>query len=714
MIKLASWNIRGMNDPLKQKELRSLVRDHSLNVVCILETRVRRHNSVRIFNSILPGWELHHNYEHSELGRIWVCWNPRVVKIVDLLCTDQAILCNINILKDNSYFFCSAVYASNNQVERRVLWSHLQMCESRVGSKPWFLLGDFNTTRYASEKNGGNMCTDTAMEEFQECLFKLELDDMPFNGPLYTWINRRVGEQFIARKLDRSLQNECALDIFPNAVTEVLNPGLSDHCPLIVNLNNSGDTYPRRRCPFKFFNFWADHPSFIDLVKDAWDYDVYGTPMYRLTRKLRNVKSRLKAFNFQIFDNIQEKVVESRETLQRAQADLLSNPNDSGLVENEKICLKNLHELARDEEGYLKQKSRIQWLKLGDQNSKFFHKVVKARNSRNSIKSITLENGCRIEDPSSIKKEFVNHFQSVLGSNMQDPTPVEYNLDGLVWSSEHLDILNSTITNEEIKRSMFSIDNSKAPGPDGFSSLFFKRTWSIIGREVCDAIVDFFSTGCLLREINCTILALVPKVPNPNSMHDYRPISCCNTIYKCISKIIATRIKRCLPDIISPAQAAFVHGRSIADNILLTQELMKNYHLDSGPPRCALKIDLKKAYDSISWGCILDILDAMGTPATLLRCIKACITTPMFSICVNGELEGFFSSKRGVRQGDPLSPFLFLIAMEAFSLSLSKAVLHPRFDFHPKCKEIKISHLCFADDLFLFAKGNRKCSNYFG
>ena len=119
---------------------------------------------------------------------------------------------------------------------------------------------------------------------------------------------------------------------------------------------------------------------------------------------------------------------------------------------------------------------------------------------------------------------------------------------------------------------------------------------------MCDAIVDFFSSGCLLREINCTILSLVPKVPNPSSMHDYRPISYCNTIYKCISKIIATRIKRCLPYIISTAQVAFVHGRSIADNILLTQELMKNYDLDSGPPRCALKIDLKKAYDSISWG----------------------------------------------------------------------------------------------------------------
>ena len=164
-----------------------------------------------------------------------------------------------------------------------------------------------------------------------------------------------------------------------------------------------------------------------------------------------------------VFSNVQEKVEEARGTLYRTQADLLSKPNDPGLVLNEKICMKNFQELARAEEGFLKQKSRIQWLKLGDQNSNFSHKYVKARNSRNSIKSITLENGCRIEDPASIRQEFVNHFQTVLGSNMQDTTIAEYNLDGLVWSSDHLDILNSTITHEEIKRSMFSIDNNKAP-----------------------------------------------------------------------------------------------------------------------------------------------------------------------------------------------------------------------------------------------------------
>ena len=121
MIKLAAWNIRRLNDPLKQKELSTFVRVHCLSVVYILETRVRNQNRDRIFNSILPGWSLHHNYEHALLGRIWVCWNPGVVKIVDVLCSEQTILCYITVLKDNSSFFYSAIYASNNKVSRRVL-----------------------------------------------------------------------------------------------------------------------------------------------------------------------------------------------------------------------------------------------------------------------------------------------------------------------------------------------------------------------------------------------------------------------------------------------------------------------------------------------------------------------------------------------------------------------------------------------------------------
>ena len=315
MVKFAAWNIRGLNDPLKQKEIRSFVMTHELDFVCILKTRVRFSNKDRIFNSILPGWSFFHNYDQALLGRIWICGNPKKVSLYVVHSMDQAMLCHVTALQGNYSFWWSAIYASNNYVERRMLWRHLIWCEPMVGSNPWIVLGDFNTTRFFNEKIGGNLVYDTTMADFHECLFNLELADIPFVGPIFTWMNRRVGANFIARKLDRCLQNECCLDVFPNVMTEVLQPGLSDHCPMVTNLNFRPDSGRSKLYPFKFFNLWADHPAFLELVKEAWNIDVFGTPMYRLTRKLKSVKGALKAFNLHSFAKLRERVVEAKETL---------------------------------------------------------------------------------------------------------------------------------------------------------------------------------------------------------------------------------------------------------------------------------------------------------------------------------------------------------------------------------------------------------------
>ena len=205
--------------------------------------------------------------------------------------------------------------------------------------------------------------------------------------------------------------------MFPNVLTEVLHSGLSDHCPLVTSLNFRSDPGRNKFYPFRFFNFWADHPAFLELVKEVWKSDVYSTPMYRLTLKLKSVKAIIKAFNFHSFAKLRERVVDARETLNQAQPALLNNPNDPLLVDNENRCLKTFHDLACAEEGFLKQKSRIQWLKLGDQNTSFFHKAIKARNAQNVIKVLTLVNGCRIEDPEAIKQEAVAHFQNVMCSD---------------------------------------------------------------------------------------------------------------------------------------------------------------------------------------------------------------------------------------------------------------------------------------------------------
>ncbi|KAK4382248.1 hypothetical protein Sango_2890200 [Sesamum angolense] len=222
--------------------------------------------------------------------------------------------------------------------------------------------------------------------------------------------------------------------------------------------------------------------------------------------------------------------------------------------------------------------------------------------------------------------------------------------------------LVQSVTREEIKDAFFDIAEDKAPGPDGYSSGFYKAAWPVIGEEVVKAILEFFTTGRLLKQVNTTILALIPKVRVPSLVSDFRPISCCNVLYKVITKIIVQRLRSMLDKMISPSQNAFVPGRSIGDNILLAQEIFSGYNRQGLPMRCALKVDLRKAYDTVEWDFLSVVLHLFGFSDIFIGWIEECVTTPMFSN------EGF--------------------------------------SFHWRCKEIGLFQLCFADDLLLFCKAD--------
>ncbi|GJX80283.1 uncharacterized protein Tco_0328432 [Tanacetum coccineum] len=212
-------------------------------------------------------------------------------------------------------------------------------------------------------------------------------------------------------------------------------------------------------------------------------------------------------------------------------------------------------------------------------------------------------------------------------------------------------------------------------GPDGYTVAFFKGAWDIVGFDVSNAVREFFISGKLLKEVNHTIIDLIPNVSSPTHVNDYRPISCFNVLFKCISKIISNRIKDSLTDLVSINQSAFVPGRRISDNILLTQELMHNYHLDRGPPRCAFKVDIQKAYDTVDWKFLKKILIGFRFHSRMVSCIMECVTSTSFSVSINGSLYGFFKGKRGLHQGDPLSPYLFTLVMEILTLTLKRKAL---------------------------------------
>ena len=179
----------------------------------------------------------------------------------------------------------------------------------------------------------------------------------------------------------------------------------------------------------------------------------------------------------------------------------------------------------------------------------------------------------------------------------------------------------------------------------------------------------------MLFRSNYTHIVLIPKIKSPEKMSNYRPISLCNVIYKIISKVLANRLKKILPQLISPTQSAFVPGRLITDNILVAYESPHTMHGRKNGKKgsLALKLDISKAYDRVEWAFLKSIMVKMGFPDVWIDRVMCCVSTSFFSIKINGKAYGNIIPSRGLRQGDPLSPYLFLLYAEGFTSLLAKA-----------------------------------------
>ena len=227
---------------------------------------------------------------------------------------------------------------------------------------------------------------------------------------------------------------------------------------------------------------------------------------------------------------------------------------------------------------------------------------------------------------------------------------------------------------------------------------------------MCNAIQAFFHSGSLLKAFNHAFITLIPKLPNPEEVSHFRPISLCNVFYKIISKVLVNRLKPIMDSIITPFQNAFIKGRNITDNILLAHEIIdvvgkKRRKRDSYG---VLKIDMSKAYDRVNWNFLKAVLTVMRFDPKWIRWIMECVTTVEYTLLINGSMTRSFKPSQGLRQGDPLSPYLFLMCANILSISLTHA------EALKKIRGIKVgknglvfSHLLFADDSLLFFRKDK-------
>eukprot|EP00253_Pinus_taeda_P029276 PITA_29276 len=268
-------------------------------------------------------------------------------------------------------------------------------------------------------------------------------------------------------------------------------------------------------------------------------------------------------------------------------------------------------------------------------------------------------------------------------------------------TEEQNSLLLKPISLKEVEIAVKSLKAGKAPGPDGFSSNFFHRFWELIKWEVWQVVEESRNMRWMYPGLNATFIALIPKSEESNSPDKFRLIALCNIIYKIVSKVVALRLKPLLPGIISPEQSGYVEGRQITDGIILSHEIIHSLKL-SKKPSMLLKIDLSKAFDSISWDYMQKILSAFGFANAWIRWIMNLISSSFFSILINGIPSSTFRPSRGLRQGYPLSPFLFIIMAEGLGRSLNSAIRSQALKGINLHGAPTVSHQQFVDDNMIF------------
>ncbi|KAG7551546.1 Reverse transcriptase zinc-binding domain [Arabidopsis thaliana x Arabidopsis arenosa] len=647
-------------------------------------------------------------YDHSHIvdpvglsGGLALFWkNSYEVEVIN---SDHRVI-DVKVKLGSLSFFISCVYGDPASHLRQAVWDKL-IDIGTIRNEPWLVLGDLNEIIDNTEKLGGPARAESTFFPFRNMISDCRLREVPSIGNRFSWAGDRHN-QWVQCRLDRALGNAAWFHIFPRVQAEYLERIGSDHRPLFLRFVNENMTKSGR---FMFDKRWISKPEVAGIIKESWnkgEAEGYKAILQRISDCRKSISHWKRISN----QNSKEKINQLRKRLE--DDGVKTQPNRNLL----KSLKWELAEAYRAEELFWKQKSRERWLKEGDRNTKFFHGSVQRRRAQNRILSLFDNNEVEQFAEGSKGEIAVEYFRKLFSSSK--PDNVTEALEGMlprVTANMNVE-LTRTVTAEEVKIAAFSIRGDSTPGADGMSGLFYQAYWDIVGPQVVTEVQQFFQSGSLPHEWNFTQICLIPKKPNPSRMTDLRPISLCSVIYKIVSKILCNRLKTFLPAIVSDTQGAFVSGRLISDNILLAHEMVHALRTNS---KCdedfmAIKTDMSKAYDRVEWNFLEELLIRLGFDIRWVQWIMSCVRSVSYSVLINGSSYGYIKPERGLRQGDPLSPFLFILCAEALVHIMNKAEQEGRLTglrLTPLCPSIQ--HLLFADDsLFICQATFKECTEF--
>ncbi|XP_016451062.1 uncharacterized protein LOC107775794 [Nicotiana tabacum] len=373
-------------------------------------------------------------------------------------------------------FYMTDVYAFNTKEDRKSLWQHLESNSGGINI-PWLITGDFNSVLHADDRIGGLSVIMGEVVDFQVCIDVCELIELPYGRCRYIW-NDKHGDNGVFSKIDWAFINREWLDNMPVIQADFLVEGINDHCPL--KLKKVTVTL-----------------KFKGIVTQVWQQQIEGYSMFQIVKKLKIQKKALKKLNQQHFRNILAEAEDDRAVLSQAQNRLHVDPSSVTLQEQEKAMYQKFRKSSYLAKLFLQQRSKASWSKLGDENTRYFYSVIKHKRLQQAITQIKDQTGAVQTDSISIANVLVDYYEAMLGKRKRRRAKAFHIFlkNGHILSTEQQVELIQPFTTKEVKHAMFSIDVNKSLGPDEYDSGFYRETWSIIGKDITAAILEFMENG---------------------------------------------------------------------------------------------------------------------------------------------------------------------------------------------------------------------------
>lgn len=700
-LSILSWNMRGLNDSAHRELVRQTTLSTRPSLVCLQETKISNMCRAILVDTLGQRLSGRHTLDaQGTRGGILLAWDQDVVEITDISTGQFTVSAKAQSILTNASFKITTCYGPADDGRKKDFLHEMISTKPEVGV-PWLIMGDFNLIYKASDKNNLNH-NRRLMGRFRAALDDCELLEICLQNRKFTWSNERQSPTLV--RLDRAFCNSEWEILFPGYALQALSTGASDHCPILLGNHEQG----LRKACFRFEDHWLHMPGFREVVVNAWSMQQEGSTHTVLRKKLAQTARELKAWSKPLFSNARLQLHIATEVIMRldiSQESRLLSEGELTLRADLKLRALGLAALERSRR---RQASRFVWLKAGDACTKFFHFKMSARRRRKYISSLKRSDDSLTFNHEEKEAVLFEYFSTILGTKVQRSK--SFNWDWLAMSALQeapgLE-LDWPFTEEEISAAVNSMPNDKAPGPDGFSNNFYKHCWQIIKVDVINAFNSIYMHHYgALEHINGAQVVLIPKSEVASKPNDFRPISLIHSFAKLFTKVLTIRLSTYIDDLIALAQSAFIKKRCIQDNFIYVRGLARYYHRTK-TPACLIKLDISKAFDTVSWEFLLELLTKRGFSIRWTDWLVALLRTSSSVVMLNGCPRPRISHRRGLRQGDPLSPYLFILAMDVlnrlFEIATEEGWLSPLKGHHAR---LRLS--LYANDAVVFTNPRRE------